>query len=83
MFIPILLILPFNLWENKERESSPRIGLINSYDQPGLKEMTLKAIDILHTRSQERNTGWMLMSEAAVGRQIDMARLATDRSPAH
>lgn len=32
-------------------------------DQPGLKEMTLKAIDILHARSQPE--GWFLMSEAA------------------
>lgn len=32
-------------------------------DQPGLKEMTLKAIDILDTRSREE--GWFLMSEAA------------------
>nr|XP_019050972.1 hypothetical protein I302_01415 [Kwoniella bestiolae CBS 10118]OCF29902.1 hypothetical protein I302_01415 [Kwoniella bestiolae CBS 10118] len=35
-------------------------------DQPGLKDMTLKAIDILHTRAKERNTGFMLMSEAAL-----------------
>lgn len=28
--------------------------------------MTLKAIDILHTRSQARDTGFMLMSEAAL-----------------
>lgn len=32
-------------------------------DQPGLKEMTLKAIDILHARAQPE--GWFLMSEAA------------------
>ena len=32
-------------------------------DQPGLKEMALKAIDILHTRTQEE--GWFLMTEAA------------------
>ncbi len=32
-------------------------------DQPGLKEMTLKAIDILQTRSADK--GWFLMSEAA------------------
>ncbi|WEW57781.1 hypothetical protein PRK78_003248 [Emydomyces testavorans] len=34
-------------------------------DQPGLKEMTLKAIDILHTRSSQSKKGWFLMSEAA------------------
>lgn len=32
-------------------------------DQPGLKEMTLKAIDILQARNSEK--GWFLMSEAA------------------
>lgn len=32
-------------------------------DQPGLKEMTMKAIDILSARSGEE--GWFLMSEAA------------------
>ena len=32
-------------------------------DQPGLKEMTLKAIDILQTRNADN--GWLLMSEAA------------------
>lgn len=32
-------------------------------DQPGLKEMTLKAIDILEARSSKK--GWFLMSEAA------------------
>ena len=41
-------------------------GEQGAYDQPGLKEMTLKAIDILHTRSQERGTGFALMSEAAL-----------------
>lgn len=32
-------------------------------DQPGLKEMTLKAIDILQARNSKK--GWFLMSEAA------------------
>lgn len=32
-------------------------------DQPGLKEMTLKAIDILQSRNSDK--GWFLMSEAA------------------
>ncbi|WWC92424.1 uncharacterized protein L201_007381 [Kwoniella dendrophila CBS 6074] len=41
-------------------------GKRGARDQPGLKDMTLKAIDILHTRSKERNTGFMLMSEAAL-----------------
>ncbi|WWC72706.1 uncharacterized protein I206_106670 [Kwoniella pini CBS 10737] len=41
-------------------------GKRGARDQPGLKDMTLKAIDILHTRAKERNTGFMLMSEAAL-----------------
>ena len=32
-------------------------------DQPGLREMTLKAIDIVQARSQGK--GWFIMSEAA------------------
>jgi alkaline phosphatase len=43
-------------------------GARGAYDQPGLKEMTLKAIDILHTRAKARGTGFSLMSEAAVSR---------------
>lgn len=35
----------------------------SSTDQPGLKEMTLKALEILHTR--HANDGFFLMSEAA------------------
>lgn len=35
-------------------------------DQPGLREMTLKAIDILNTRStSDGDKGWLIMSEAA------------------
>lgn len=41
-------------------------GTEGAYDQPGLKEMTLKAIDILSTRAKARGTGWSLMSEAAL-----------------
>ena len=35
-------------------------------DQPGLKEMTLKAIDVLQARaSADNDAGWFIMSEAA------------------
>ncbi|KAL1955297.1 hypothetical protein VTO42DRAFT_8829 [Malbranchea cinnamomea] len=34
-------------------------------DQPGLKDMTLKAIDILHTRTKKNKDGFFLMAEAA------------------
>lgn len=36
-----------------------------STDVPGLKEMTLKALDILHTRSKADGSPFMMMSEAA------------------
>ena len=42
------------------------LGGRGAYDQPGLKDMTLKAIDILSTRAKKRGTGWALMSEAAL-----------------
>lgn len=46
-------------------------------DQPGLKEMTLKAIDILSQRNPQK--GWFIMSEAAsVDKQ--MHRLDYDRA---
>lgn len=41
-------------------------GTQGAFDQPGLKDMTLKAIDILSTRAKKRGTGWTLMSEAAL-----------------
>ena len=41
----------------------PDLSGKDAVDQPGLKEMTLKAIDILHNRSQKN--GWFMMSEAA------------------
>lgn len=64
--------LTLSIWQspqmaNAERKCRCEVELNYRFDQPGLKEMTLKAIDILHTRSRERNTGFMLMSEAAVG----------------
>lgn len=49
-----------NLIGNKD---SPDGKQGSADDQPGLKEMTLKAIDILHTRKSHE--GWFLMSEAA------------------
>jgi len=47
-------------------ENSPDCRGTDALDQPGLKEMTLKAIDILDTRAKEDgDKGWFLMSEAA------------------
>lgn len=45
--------------------TSPTGDNSSAINQPGLKEMTLKAIDILQARSQKNQTGWFLMSEAA------------------
>lgn len=45
------------------QENSPDGEGADALDQPGLKDMTLKAIDILQTRSCDK--GWFLMSEAA------------------
>ncbi|KIJ49754.1 hypothetical protein M422DRAFT_777213 [Sphaerobolus stellatus SS14] len=58
----------------KSQKSSPTGDDTDATDQPGLKEMTLKAIDILDThaksnnaKSKEKKDGkdWFLMSEAA------------------
>ncbi|KAL9603093.1 MAG: hypothetical protein Q9179_002336 [Wetmoreana sp. 5 TL-2023] len=45
------------------KSNSPDGSKGNATDVPGLKEMTLKAIDILNAR--HRREGWFLMSEAA------------------
>lgn len=53
--------------QNLYNQSNSPDGLKkDAVDQPGLKEMTLKAIDILTTRSKaDGDKGWFLMSEAA------------------
>ncbi|KAF9477918.1 alkaline phosphatase-like protein [Pholiota conissans] len=48
----------------KNQKNSPTGDGTDAVDQPGLKEMTLKAIDILQSRSK-KNQGWFMMSEAA------------------
>ncbi|KAK7050904.1 hypothetical protein VNI00_005016 [Paramarasmius palmivorus] len=45
------------------QKNSPTGDGTDAVDQPGLKEMTLKAIDILQARSN--GSGWFMMSEAA------------------
>jgi alkaline phosphatase len=44
----------------KGQKNSPVGDGIDATDQPGLKEMTLKAIDILQSRSNGQ--GWFMMS---------------------
>lgn len=53
--------------KNLEGNKDSPDGLKNSADdQPGLKEMTLKAIDVLNTRATANGSnGWFIMSEAA------------------
>ncbi|PGH26850.1 hypothetical protein AJ80_01431 [Polytolypa hystricis UAMH7299] len=53
-------VYPDNL---KDEENYPDGSGKDAEDQPGLKDMTIKAIDILHTRSKKQ--GWFLMAEAA------------------
>src|SRR6266511_277214 len=45
------------------QKNSPDGKKNDATDQPGLKEMTLKAIDILNARHSDK--GWFMMSEAA------------------
>ncbi|KAL8668810.1 MAG: hypothetical protein Q9168_006571 [Polycauliona sp. 1 TL-2023] len=53
-----------NVYKNNlNKGNSPDGKKANATDVPGLKEMTLKAIDILNAR--HRKEGWFLMSEAA------------------
>ena len=57
-------VYPANL---RNQKNSPDGSKGDAIDQPGLKEMTLKAIDILTTRAGANGSdaGWLLMSEAA------------------
>jgi len=55
-------IYPENL---KNQKNSPTGDGTDATDQPGLKEMTIKAIDVLQARQKKKNTGWFMMSEAA------------------
>ncbi|KAK4702536.1 phosphatidate phosphatase LPIN, partial [Phenoliferia sp. Uapishka_3] len=50
-------------------------GSKGATDQPGLKDMTLKAIDLLVARAKDDCSGWMMMSEAA---SIDKAMHISD-----
>ncbi|KAL8651065.1 MAG: hypothetical protein Q9226_004869 [Calogaya cf. arnoldii] len=53
-----------NVYKNNlNRRNSPDGVRTNATDVPGLKQMTLKAIDILNAR--HRKEGWFLMAEAA------------------
>ncbi|KAK0204878.1 alkaline-phosphatase-like protein [Desarmillaria ectypa] len=60
-------------WIDRNVYPQNLVGLANSptgdgtdaLDQPGLKQMTLKAIDILQERSKVNDSGWFMMSEAA------------------
>ncbi|KAF8071924.1 alkaline-phosphatase-like protein [Lyophyllum atratum] len=55
-------VFPQNL---RNLKNSPTGDGTDAVDQPGLKEMTIKAIDVLQERQKKKNTGWFMMSEAA------------------
>ncbi|KAF9468034.1 alkaline phosphatase [Collybia nuda] len=55
-------VFPQNLRGLKD---SPSGDGTDAVDQPGLKQMTIKAIDILQQRQKQKKTGWFMMSEAA------------------
>ncbi|KAG6909055.1 hypothetical protein DXG01_002207 [Tephrocybe rancida] len=55
-------VFPENL---KNQKNAPNGDGTDALDQPGLKEMTIKAIDVLQARQKKGNTGWFMMSEAA------------------
>lgn len=49
-----------------DQENSPDCLGTDAVDQPGLKEMTVKAIDVLNNRATANGSnGWFIMSEAA------------------
>ncbi|KAF2756315.1 putative extracellular phytase [Pseudovirgaria hyperparasitica] len=54
-----------NVYTNnlRNQSNSPDGNKADAVNQPGLKQMTLKAIDILNTRAGDN--GWFIMSEAA------------------
>jgi alkaline phosphatase len=53
-------VYPANL---KAQKNDPTGSKGDALDQPGLLQMTTKAIDIVQTRSN--GNGWFIMSEAA------------------
>lgn len=58
-------VFPENLPTFKAYNEANKTFTAPTTDVPGLKEMTLKALDILTTRSKADGTNFMLMSEAA------------------
>jgi alkaline phosphatase len=49
----------------RNQSNSPTGDKTDALDQPGLKDMTLKAIDICSTRARKDKSGFFIMSEAA------------------
>lgn len=58
-------VFPENLPTFRAYDETNKTFTAPSKDVPGLKEMTLKALDILTSRSKADGTNFMLMSEAA------------------
>lgn len=64
LLLPLVAHLLQILKENLEGlQNSPTGDGSDAVDQPGLKDMTLKAVEILQKR--DKDEGWLLMSEAA------------------
>jgi alkaline phosphatase len=62
-----------NVYTKNMETSKAWNGSVGTPDVPGLKDMTLKAIDILHARSKAAGTPFMLMSEAAsIDKQVSL-----------
>lgn len=62
-----LQVYPENL---QNQQNSPTGDGSAAVDQPGLKDMAIKAIDILQSRAQ-KDQGWFLMAEAANIDKVD------------
>jgi alkaline phosphatase len=63
-----------NVYKSNLDKTVGPLGETGARDQPGLKEMTLKAIDILSARSKKTGSGFFMMSEAAsIDKQVRAA----------
>ena len=68
-----------NVFKSNLNQTKSWDGKAGAYDVPGLKEMTLQAINILTYRAiADGDTGFMLMSEAA---SIDKQERSNFESP--
>jgi alkaline phosphatase len=66
-----------------KQENAPDGSKTDAVDQPGLLDMTSKAIDIVESRS--KGNGWFIMSEAAsidkISQTLDLNAKANTQAP--